>query len=1214
MQRTYGRKRSIREVRQKASSPSISSDVDHGSKRVVARGSDTEPEDALVGPERSGGTDTGTLPRHTRKRRKPNVEIVSPSRPNVPQHPSPSTRSGLRSSRQSPSPPPSASHPIQRDLSTLSLTETGPAKSFRDPHPPTSNSLAKETSARRQPSRPSSSTSPSKPAVTSTPVEKPASRSRGGVVRRMLARTQTEPANISQAASKEPKTPPRSRTMGETASVTASPSRPSPGKNPSTSALDIAPSGPSPSKPSTSGMRTYGGARSFLLAIPAEDALGRGSVGGGIGGGAEDLEVGASYTELRARWGVDEPDEPFVASTSTFKGSSTVPGSPSKKLARSTSGSGSGFGLGPASISATDLAQSAAADSGLWNDLKSITELRSKGERRRFSDEVGYLFEGLGPEAAPGLRRSSALELVRKLCDPQFARVARASEFATRALSAFITAREAEADTVLDATIAAFLSLAAHDVLVRAEPAVLKCFIGLAVGILSGLTPEHDVLARAHTGRSNGKSSIAASARAMGLSKTQYTALRALVAAISDQPTHFAPASQVSTRLFISSALAALPRSTLANEAALIAPVVLDSLRCELALVDVRLDAYEHGGSLYAPEKDDASAIRAPSVEHADNCMYILGALVMGADCTVIGVSDRDAFAKELSAIIAFAAIVLRDHETEVEERYPVTRCLSAALRLMTILSLRDDGWCGVFSEDATLVGLVVRVALLVQQQWTAVASEELGSKSGSEATQETEGRVEVDEPPLESESTELFDLLCLALGACMRWVTASGSASRALYRHTRSSTDCTGTRTCVRRCSCRSPPTLLEGLAHLHAQTRSPSPSPSDADEDSPRALEQHFFRGYVAVLLGVLVQQDSTSERLVLAVLRGAMRGPPAAALVDDCRVFVELYQQVNAQLVKPSASSGEGSPAAGGEGGGEELAREAIRTWERFSARRAPPRNLHRKHTRSHSKPLLPSPFSPVPPTMRAVSAEATKLVRSILAESPVALSTDEIFKQVLLHRRAMPENESLRAPSTNAETAAAGPRPGSVEEFRQARAQKRADAKDFEKGPVRTKKELQMIVLPTLTSRGLLTKIGAGVLPASELAARFPLTPGLTTAGADPSPPSHPQKHNKHTPTPTPPASLYLWKLRTPPLTATTRSVNSALELGLRPVTPADVGADADWTHLSRRRRRAREAAVRRDVEETRELQEERMRAAAEALAARRERVGAPQLEV
>ena len=41
----------------------------------------------------------------------------------------------------------------------------------------------------------------------------------------------------------------------------------------------------------------------------------------------------------------------------------------------------------------------------MMNDLKSISELRSKGEARRFMDDVGYLFEGLDPDGAIGVRR-----------------------------------------------------------------------------------------------------------------------------------------------------------------------------------------------------------------------------------------------------------------------------------------------------------------------------------------------------------------------------------------------------------------------------------------------------------------------------------------------------------------------------------------------------------------------------------------------------------------------------------------------------------------------------------------------------------------------------------------------------------------------------------------------------------------------------------------
>jgi hypothetical protein len=41
----------------------------------------------------------------------------------------------------------------------------------------------------------------------------------------------------------------------------------------------------------------------------------------------------------------------------------------------------------------------------MMNDLKSITELRSKGESRQFMDEVGYLFEGMGRDVGVGVRR-----------------------------------------------------------------------------------------------------------------------------------------------------------------------------------------------------------------------------------------------------------------------------------------------------------------------------------------------------------------------------------------------------------------------------------------------------------------------------------------------------------------------------------------------------------------------------------------------------------------------------------------------------------------------------------------------------------------------------------------------------------------------------------------------------------------------------------------
>ena len=94
----------------------------------------------------------------------------------------------------------------------------------------------------------------------------------------------------------------------------------------------------------------------------------------------EDLHTRESYTVLRERYGVDNSEDgpmlpPEIESASD---------SPNRK------------GKGKAVQQLPE---------GMMNDLRSISELRNKGEARRFLDEVGYLFEGLDPEGTVGVRR-----------------------------------------------------------------------------------------------------------------------------------------------------------------------------------------------------------------------------------------------------------------------------------------------------------------------------------------------------------------------------------------------------------------------------------------------------------------------------------------------------------------------------------------------------------------------------------------------------------------------------------------------------------------------------------------------------------------------------------------------------------------------------------------------------------------------------------------
>ncbi len=112
-------------------------------------------------------------------------------------------------------------------------------------------------------------------------------------------------------------------------------------------------------------------------------SLDQGGSGQGISQAEEDdLEVRESYTDLIARWGVE--DEEVYPTLSP-------PGSPSDRNKHKGKGK--------------HIPTPAPLPPGMMNDLNSISELRSKGEVRRFLDDMGYLFEGLDPQGAINVRR-----------------------------------------------------------------------------------------------------------------------------------------------------------------------------------------------------------------------------------------------------------------------------------------------------------------------------------------------------------------------------------------------------------------------------------------------------------------------------------------------------------------------------------------------------------------------------------------------------------------------------------------------------------------------------------------------------------------------------------------------------------------------------------------------------------------------------------------
>ncbi|KAF7973917.1 hypothetical protein HWV62_13968 [Athelia sp. TMB] len=418
------------------------------------------------------------------------------------------------------------------------------------------------------------------------------SGSGSGLAKRMLSRSRTESSLESMTASPAALKAPHLESLKNV----DPPARRSPSRSPSPTTVV-----PMPAMPVTR-TRTYAGkSRSFLIPIPTSQIPALSQSGLNIEteeDSHDEFEIRESYTDLRTRWGVDNSED----DPRPIQNDSRSP-SPSGSRAKSPGklAKGKGKSQGPIVYA-----------NGLTNDLKSITELRSKGESRRFLDEVGYLFEGLEPNSGPSIRRASALEIVTKLCSSEFARKAKAADLHIRIWDELISAGALE-DKILASILSFFVALMARDSSSLQELAnnskgldgdiveTLLCLLHSTSGTgLSISEREKDPLAIIGAGVSD------AELRKFGVARTEK--------------------ASISNRLLLSHALCAFPPSTLSPSQI---TTILASLRSELALIPPRLSAYSTGLPLLPPPSSN-SHLDTPSFPHIENCLRLVDSFVLG--------------------------------------------------------------------------------------------------------------------------------------------------------------------------------------------------------------------------------------------------------------------------------------------------------------------------------------------------------------------------------------------------------------------------------------------------------------------------------------------------------------------------------------------------------------------------------------------------------
>ncbi|KAJ7708814.1 hypothetical protein B0H17DRAFT_1030942 [Mycena rosella] len=752
-----------------------------------------------------------------------------------------------------------------------------------------------------------------------TPIS-PSSPSPGKLAKRMLSRSRTESSIASPSGSgggsKHSSQSSISRTPSLPSAFQSKHPPASPGTKPQ---VPEANHSPIPRPKMTTGRTYAGNSRSFLIPIPVNPT----SLGQLQDELDDEFASRESYTSLRTRWGVDNSeDDPYAYGSPTRSGSnrSTPHSSPVK----------GGKGKGKARPEPVPL------PNGMMNALKSITELRNQGESRRFLDEVGYLWEGLEKSSGLGLRRASALEITSKLCESEFARKAKASDFIGPTWDLLRTAGGGQdEDKIMDTLLAFFSALISRDPVSLLDLAnrPSSSFASTLFSLLGNSSPSTDVLTFL---------SDAAQLRKLGMSKKDQNLLTTIQNAISSSSL-FPKSTTLSLSLLISQSLISLPSTSLipthANIKALLSslkwhlsPLLTSSLSTfittsaysdpHIAFAHLHntlslLDTYLIAG--WSPQHEDDIAANQQQLEDARDGWLADGLVALSVYTEALN-SRRNTAA-------------FRQDTDKMRE------CSLVTLRLLVGLTHSDKTCCAKLAKNEFCLAFILRTILRAHSARLGKVKEEpdtngkmkregsvaptngngRGRQNGKRSPKGSRAKKEhSDEEGSEGSGTsqdddgaeEALDTLCLALGILTNLVQVDDEV-KIILRDTYISPYCALSKpSCLHACKCPQQLTALEALTHVYrellpaapppAVKPSPSPSPDPVDPSALIAVgESRLLLSHLSLLFGLLMLDNPENQALILASLPLPAKSPrydgdgaKVDALIGQAREFAYMY----------------------------------------------------------------------------------------------------------------------------------------------------------------------------------------------------------------------------------------------------------------------------------------------------------------------------------
>ncbi|WVR06938.1 hypothetical protein IAU60_003974 [Kwoniella sp. DSM 27419] len=537
--------------------------------------------------------------------------------------------------------------------------------------------------------------------------------------------------------------------------------------------------------------RTYGGTRTMLAEVSRVELEISGMDSGTIDDRDEEMAPQESYAQLREKFEVDNTS-----------------------IERTGSGSGNLM-----------------AELLLARAPQTVSDMRSKGENRRFMDELNYLIDGLAdPSSGVAYKRTSCMEVLRNMMDDSWLAKMKVCGQVERVWEAVNGCKGDPVDEVITAICLVYLSILLQsgfglEQLVQGDPAIVKN------PLLSCL--------RTRDGPLDGTNKwimVKASHKVRGFAsqlKLQW---------IYEEP---------GTRRIASSLLQAVYEQdseiikTLVPDAKAVGKII-NALRAEVQPLVDRFDLYEKG--LDMSLDDDP-----PDFDHMLNLMRIVWILVGRSEYQLDLSLELPSISETLVDVILCASTLVWTGAEGVKSG--VFQCAIKALELLTYFAQESPESAMSIASVSGAATSFIRLLLHGDTSETSNADEAEESMQ-TEVDEDAKGP-KPKEGVLSRQGLTFITLALITALAMAGSETASRVGSTAVDRR------CLGKHACLKTCRCLSAQPLLSHLNDIYVERC------HDTDDPDCRVLA-----GHLALLIATLLPDYPSAEEVDRTSSQGLSR----------------------------------------------------------------------------------------------------------------------------------------------------------------------------------------------------------------------------------------------------------------------------------------------------------------------------------------------------